>query len=118
MKTMSAVQIATRDTVAAFHKIMTRRNHMTENQLDTQTLSAEKPYNVFNAGPLICKTDVAGLEFDFNYGARVKVPEATGASKSPTGTPRLPCMTPAPTMSLYPVPKKLRQFWLGNLPGQ
>ena len=35
----------------------------------------KKPYFVIDPGPLTCKTDVAGLEFDFNYGIRVKVPE-------------------------------------------
>jgi len=35
----------------------------------------ESPYMVFYGGPLTCKTDIKGLEFDFNHGARVKVPE-------------------------------------------
>ena len=35
----------------------------------------KKPYFVIDPGPLTCKTDIAGLEFDFNYGLRVKVPE-------------------------------------------
>ncbi len=35
----------------------------------------ENPYMVFYDGPLTCKTDVNGLEFDFNHGARVKVPK-------------------------------------------
>lgn len=34
-----------------------------------------KPYFVIDPGPLTCKTDIADLEFDFNYGLRVKVPE-------------------------------------------
>ncbi len=34
-----------------------------------------KQYAFFDAGPLTCKTDIPGLEFDFNYGARIKVPE-------------------------------------------
>ena len=38
-------------------------------------LPAKKPYTVFDSGPLTCKTDIEGLEFDFNYGARIKVPE-------------------------------------------
>ncbi len=45
----------------------------------TQTGSASvlpvpKTYITFDAGSLTCKTDIDGLEFDFNYGARVKVP--------------------------------------------
>jgi len=32
------------------------------------------PYMAFYQGPLTCKTDIPGLEFDFNYGARIKVP--------------------------------------------
>ena len=41
-----------------------------------QTVPMEKkPYITFYVGPLTCKTDIAGLEFDFNYGARVNVPE-------------------------------------------
>lgn len=35
----------------------------------------KKPYFVIDPGPLTCKTDIEGLEFDFNYGARIKVPE-------------------------------------------
>jgi autotransporter strand-loop-strand O-heptosyltransferase len=35
----------------------------------------KKPYFVIDPGPPTCKTDIAGLEFDFNYGLRVKVPE-------------------------------------------
>jgi len=35
----------------------------------------KKPYFVIDPGPLTCKTDITGLEFDFNYGLRVKVPE-------------------------------------------
>lgn len=35
----------------------------------------QKPYMTFYAGPMTCKTDIPGLEFDFNYGARIKVPE-------------------------------------------
>jgi len=35
----------------------------------------KKPYFVIDPGPLTCKTDIEGLEFDFNYGVRVKVPE-------------------------------------------
>jgi autotransporter strand-loop-strand O-heptosyltransferase len=32
-------------------------------------------YAVFDAGPITGKTGIQGLEFDFNYGARIKVPE-------------------------------------------
>lgn len=35
----------------------------------------KKPYTVFQAGELTCLTDIEGLKFDFNYGARVQVPE-------------------------------------------
>ncbi|MDU2063639.1 MAG: autotransporter strand-loop-strand O-heptosyltransferase [Sporomusaceae bacterium] len=31
-------------------------------------------YMTFYNGPLTCKTDIEGLEFDFNHGARIKVP--------------------------------------------
>ncbi|MCE5287431.1 MAG: autotransporter strand-loop-strand O-heptosyltransferase [Pelosinus sp.] len=34
----------------------------------------EKQYAVFDPGPLTLKTPIAGLAFDFNYGARIKVP--------------------------------------------
>ena len=37
-------------------------------------LPAKKPYMVFDSGPLTCKTDIIGLEIDFNYGVRDKVP--------------------------------------------
>jgi autotransporter strand-loop-strand O-heptosyltransferase len=37
--------------------------------------SAGNPYMVFYSGPLTCKTDIRDLEFDFNHGARIKVPE-------------------------------------------
>ena len=37
--------------------------------------AAKRSYAVFDPGPLTCKTDIAGLEFDFNYGARIKVPD-------------------------------------------
>jgi len=43
-------------------------------QLKEETIPAKKPYMVFDPGPLTCKTDTPGLEFDFNYGARIKVP--------------------------------------------
>lgn len=36
---------------------------------------ANKSYFSVNPGELTCKTDVEGLAFDFNYGARVQVPE-------------------------------------------
>lgn len=49
---------------------------MNEQQTEQQTTPpAKKTYTVFDGGPLTCKTDVGGLEFDFNYGARIKVPE-------------------------------------------
>ena len=55
---------------------------MTQSAMDTPAPPTEtpakapsRPYTVFDGGPLICKTDVDGLEFDFNYGARIKVPE-------------------------------------------
>jgi len=51
---------------------MTQAQHQIE-QADVQ--HAKKPYVVFDGGPLTCKTDIDGLEFDFNYGARIKVPE-------------------------------------------
>jgi autotransporter strand-loop-strand O-heptosyltransferase len=35
----------------------------------------QRPYFVIDPGPLTFKTDIAGLEFDFNYGLRIKVPE-------------------------------------------
>lgn len=35
----------------------------------------QKAYFVIDPGPLTCRTDIAGLCFDFNYGARVTVPE-------------------------------------------
>ncbi|MDT8903525.1 autotransporter strand-loop-strand O-heptosyltransferase [Anaeroselena agilis] len=35
---------------------------------------AANAYMAFYNGPLTCKTDIPGLEFDFNHGARVKVP--------------------------------------------
>lgn len=41
----------------------------------TETASKQKPYMTFDCGPLSCKTDIPGLEFDFNYGIRVNVPE-------------------------------------------
>lgn len=47
---------------------------MNQTQEETSSQPAKKPYAVFDAGPLTCKTDVSGLEFDFNYGARVQVP--------------------------------------------
>ncbi|MDT8903526.1 autotransporter strand-loop-strand O-heptosyltransferase [Anaeroselena agilis] len=34
----------------------------------------KRPYFVIDPGPLTCKTGIDGLEFDFNYGLRVKVP--------------------------------------------
>lgn len=37
-------------------------------------LPEKPPYMNFNAGELTCKTDIEGLAFDFNYGARIKVP--------------------------------------------
>lgn len=44
-------------------------------QRDPVVLPPEKkPYMVFYAGEPTCKTDIAGLAFDFNYGARVRVP--------------------------------------------
>ena len=36
--------------------------------------AAASAYMAFFSGPLTCKTDIAGLEFDFNHGARVRVP--------------------------------------------
>ena len=49
---------------------------MEQIQEKERTFTTEKrPYISFYAGPLTCKTDIAGLEFDFNYGARVNVPE-------------------------------------------
>lgn len=45
------------------------------NEVETIPATPEtKPYMTFDSGPLTCKTDIAGLEFDFNYGARIKVP--------------------------------------------
>ncbi len=49
---------------------------MDQLQEKEQTSTMEKkPYITFYAGPLTCKTDIVGLEFDFNYGARINVPE-------------------------------------------
>lgn len=42
---------------------------------ETQIKVQSTPYFFIDPGPLTCKTDIEGLEFDFNYGARVKVPE-------------------------------------------
>ncbi|MCE5287430.1 MAG: autotransporter strand-loop-strand O-heptosyltransferase [Pelosinus sp.] len=42
---------------------------------EQQTDSPQTPYMLFYDGPLTCKTDIKGLEFDFNHGARIKVPE-------------------------------------------
>ena len=36
---------------------------------------AAKPYMRFNPPPIEGRTEIAGLTFDFNYGARVKVPK-------------------------------------------
>lgn len=47
---------------------------MQETQSPTPDTTPKKPYVVFDPGPLTCKTDIEGLEFDFNYGARIKVP--------------------------------------------
>lgn len=48
---------------------------MHEQQLEPAVnLPAKRPYVSFDSGPLTCQTDVDGLAFDFNYGARVKVP--------------------------------------------
>lgn len=46
------------------------------NQLPVSTpaLPEKPPYMNFTAGELTCKTDIEGLAFDFNYGARIKVP--------------------------------------------
>ena len=35
----------------------------------------QKAYFIIDPGPLSCRTDINGLCFDFNYGARVTVPE-------------------------------------------
>ncbi|HML33947.1 autotransporter strand-loop-strand O-heptosyltransferase [Sporomusa sphaeroides] len=44
------------------------------NPLEPASTAAKKPYAVFDPGPLTCQTDIEGLAFDFNYGARIKVP--------------------------------------------
>ena len=55
-----------------------------QNQSQTQTevrggpaggQPGQRPYFVIDPGPLTIKTDIEGLEFDFNYGLRVKMPE-------------------------------------------
>ncbi|HBS60094.1 MAG TPA: autotransporter strand-loop-strand O-heptosyltransferase [Firmicutes bacterium] len=51
--------------------------HETQNQAQPEAASAavmKKQYFVCDPGPLTCQTDIEGLYFDFNYGARVKVP--------------------------------------------
>ena len=35
----------------------------------------QKPYMLFNAGDVVQKSGIAGIKFDFNYGARVTVPK-------------------------------------------
>lgn len=53
---------------------------MDQQQPETQASAPDQPeptqksYMVFTPGELTCKTDIEGLAFDFNYGARVKVP--------------------------------------------
>lgn len=44
------------------------------NEVQEKEQPVVKQYVSFDAGALTCKTDIPGLEFDFNYGARVKVP--------------------------------------------
>lgn len=47
---------------------------MHDPQLESVDKIPARPYVAFESGPLTCKTDIDGLEFDFNYGARIKVP--------------------------------------------
>lgn len=42
--------------------------------LQSAQAPAKKPYMIFNSGELTGKTGIEGLEYDFNYGARIKVP--------------------------------------------
>lgn len=54
-------------------------NHnQTQTEIQGGTAGAQlskMPYFVIDPSSPTCKTDIAGLEFDFNYGIRVKVPE-------------------------------------------
>lgn len=57
---------------------MESMNH--SNQVNDATVSFHKTdqgSSYFYTGPTTCKTGIAGLEFDFNYGVRIKVPEGS-----------------------------------------
>lgn len=53
---------------------MDQQQPETQVSAPAQSAPTNKSYMVFNPGELTCKTDIEGLAFDFNYGARVKVP--------------------------------------------
>lgn len=46
-----------------------------ESQSKISQESAKKTYSTIDPGDLTCHTNITGLSFDFNYGARVSVPE-------------------------------------------
>ena len=35
----------------------------------------QKPYMIFEAGEVVCESGLPGIKYDFNYGARVTVPQ-------------------------------------------
>ncbi|SFL93696.1 autotransporter strand-loop-strand O-heptosyltransferase [Pelosinus propionicus] len=46
----------------------------TEPSASDQPAPTQNPSTIFSPGELTCKTNIEGLAFDFNYGARVKIP--------------------------------------------
>lgn len=51
------------------------KKQTTPDEKAAEAVPKRKPYMIFNAGDVVQKSGIPGIQFDFNYGARVTVPQ-------------------------------------------
>ena len=74
--TAPGTELETKTTVTAAATTATEAGSgVSDGSQEQQGSQPQKPYMLFEAGPVVQESDIAGIKFDFNYGARVTVPQ-------------------------------------------
>lgn len=74
--------------------------------------AAPKPYMTFAAGQVQQPSGIAGISFDFNYGARVTVPRASTGFGLLTAKPALLSTTHLPAAFWLPAAKSILSIFV------
>ena len=62
-------------------------SRLTADKQASAAVVQQKPYMIFEAGEVVEESGLPGIKYDFNYGARVTVPQGEYRASSSTAVP-------------------------------